>query len=308
VQSALAPASPAAESHFTLALVMTIGATLIFLGVAILASWALFAPHAWRGWLASRRAVIAGGFVFPAIVLSALLVWGLLLTRAASTVGEEPRLRIEIIGEQFWWRVRYLDRQGRAEFSSANEIRIPTGEPVRLVLKSADVIHSFWVPSLAGKLDMLPGRTNVLDIRAERAGVYRGQCAEYCGAQHTRMALLVVAQPPEEFARWRAAEREPAARSEIPFLARGRELFVRAGCGACHTVRGIAADGELGPDLTHVGGRRTIGAGQFPTNVGTLAGWISSSQHLKPGNRMPSFDVFTGEELRALAAYLESLK
>ena len=208
-------------------------------------------------------------------------------------------MRIEVIGEQWWWRVRYLDGAGRPEFETANEIRIPGGQPVLLELKSADVIHSFWVPALAGKLDMIPGRTNRLRLLAARAGEYRGQCAEYCGGPHAFMAFFVIAEEEPAFEAWAANQRAPAGQDS--------DLFLRQ-CGACHTVRGTAAAGKLGPDLTHVGSRKTIGAALLPMNRGALAGWIASSQHLKPGNLMPSFQRLSGEELRGLASYLESLE
>ena len=212
---------------------------------------------------------------------------------------EPGALRIEVTGEQWWWRVRYLDAQGAPDFETANEIRIPAGRPVLLELKSADVIHSFWVPSLAGKLDMVPGRTNRLRLLASRPGEYRGQCAEYCGGPHAFMALFVVAEEAAQFERWAEGQRKPAAAANALFTAH---------CGSCHTVRGTQAAGALGPDLTHVGSRLSIGAGLLPNNAGALAGWIASSQHLKPGNLMPSFRHFSGEELRAMASYLQTLK
>jgi cytochrome c oxidase subunit 2 len=204
--------------------------------------------------------------------------------------------------------VHYLDAEGATRVVGANEIRIPVGRPIEFVLKTRDVIHSFWVPSLAGKLDMIPGHTNAYRFAAERPGIYRGQCAEYCGAQHALMAFYVVAMTGEDFDAWYAREAKPAAEPDTPFLARGKTLFLETGCGACHVVRGTPADGRLGPDLTHVGSRLSLAAGTFPNNQGTLAGWIASAQHLKPGNLMPSFGNLQGEELRAIAAYMESLK
>jgi cytochrome c oxidase subunit 2 len=155
---------------------------------------------------------------------------------------------------------------------------------------------------------MIPGRTNTYRFAAERPGIYRGQCAEYCGAQHALMAFYVLAMERGDFEAWYARESMQAEEPRLPHLARGRELFIENGCGACHTVRGTPAEGRIGPDLTHVGSRLSIAAGTFPNNVGTLAGWVASAQHLKPGNLMPSFGNLTGEELRAVAAYLESLK
>jgi cytochrome c oxidase subunit 2 len=204
-----------------------------------------------------------------------------------------PALRIHITAEQWWWRVRYPG------FETANEIRIPAGQPVELVLSSADVIHSFWVPTLAGKVDMVPGRENRLRVRAERAGEYRGQCAEYCGGPHGLMAFFVVALESSDFEAWTSHQQRPATASNVLFTSL---------CAACHTVRGTSAAGTRGPDLTHLASRRTIAAGLLPRNEGTLAAWIASSQHLKPGNLMPSFGMLAGDELRSLAAYLESLR
>ena len=306
LQSALVPHGPVAESIAALSWAMFLGGGVILVGVMVLAIVAAVRPRSVR-WMGSERAVIALGIVFPVVVLSALLVGGLLLSRSlgASTAGA---LRIEVTGERWWWRVLYPDRGGTGTFVTANEIRIPAGRPVELVVRAADVIHSFWVPSLAGKIDMIPGHVNRIVFSASRPGVYRGQCAEYCGAQHALMAFYVVAEEPREFDAWLARQKEPAREPATPLLDRGRALFVSNGCGSCHAIRGTAAAGTLGPDLTHVGGRVSIGAGTFPNNIGTLAGWISSAQHLKPDNLMPSFGNLRGEELRALAAYLASLK
>jgi cytochrome c oxidase subunit 2 len=204
--------------------------------------------------------------------------------------------------------VHYLDPQGTPELITANEIRIPVGRPVELSLRTADVIHSVWVPNLAGKLDMIPGHVNRLRVRADRTGVLRGQCAEYCGGAHALMAFFTIVERPEAFAVWSAGQRAPAPEPVDPFLARGRELFLAVGCGGCHTVNGIGAEGVIGPDLTHVGSRLTIGAGLFPVNAGTIAAWITQTRHVKPENRMPPFEGFGPEELRILGAYLESLK
>jgi cytochrome c oxidase subunit 2 len=307
VQSALAPGGPHAESVAALSWMMFIAGGLIFLVVMVLTAFASLAAADRAAWLSRRGVIITGGIVFPVLTLSALLVYGLLLSRSLVTAGS-PLLRIEVVGEQFWWRVHYVDASGAPQLVTANEIRIPIGAPIEFVLKSRDVIHSFWVPSLAGKLDMIPGRTNSYRFAAERPGIYRGQCAEYCGAQHALMAFYVVAMARTEFDAWYARESAPAPDPTTAFLIRGRTLFLQNGCGACHAIRGTPAQGTIGPDLTHVGGRVSLAAGVFPNNVGTLAGWISSAQHLKPGNLMPSFGNLQGEQLRAIAAYLESLK
>jgi cytochrome c oxidase subunit 2 len=293
IQSALHPAGPDAAVIAEITGVLFAGGAAIFVLVMALVAWAVLKPPAW---LARRGAIVAGGIAFPAVVLLALLVYT--LVRANALSAGEPALRVEVTGHQWWWHVSYLAPDGAVDFVTANELRIPLGQPVEIRLRSADVLHSFWVPSLAGKLDLIPGKDNRLIISASRAGTFRGQCAEYCGGPHAQMAFYVVAQDEQSFDRWRQGQRLPAASANDLFNAR---------CAACHTVRGTAASGTLGPDLTHVGGRVSIGAGILPNNRGALAGWIASSQHLKPGNLMPSFRELSGEELAALAAYLESL-
>ena len=307
MQSTLAPGGPHAASVAVLSWVMFIGAALIFLLVMSLTAFACLAEAGRANWLSRKAIIIGGGVIFPIVTLTALLVYGLLLSRNLVIAGS-PALRIKVVGEQFWWRVHYLDEAGAAQLVTANEIRIPIGLPIEFVLKSKDVIHSFWVPSLAGKLDMIPGRVNSYRFAAERPGVYRGQCAEYCGAQHALMAFYVVAMERSDFDAWYARERAPAPDPRAAFPLRGKALFLENGCGACHTIRGTPANGKIGPDLSHVGGRVSLAAGTFPNNAGTLAGWISSAQHLKPGNLMPSFGNLQGEELRAIAAYLGGLK
>lgn len=306
IQSALAPRGPHADYIATLSWIMFTGAGLILLLVIVMTALAIFAPKSFRDRIGQRSTVVIGGIAFPLVTLTALLIYGLLGGRSLVTSGPAA-LRIEVIGERWWWRVHYIDASGETRLVTANEIRIPTDLPVEFVLKSQDVIHSFWVPSLAGKLDMIPGHVNSYRFEADRPGVYRGQCAEYCGEQHALMAFYVVAMPKEEFEAWYADQVEPAAPPFLPFLKRGEALFVENGCGACHTIRGTSANGDIGPDLTHVGGRLSLAAGILPNNVGTFAGWISSAQHIKPGNQMPSFGNLEGEELRAIAAYLESL-
>jgi cytochrome c oxidase subunit 2 len=203
--------------------------------------------------------------------------------------------------------VSYAGADGRS-VASANEIRIPAGRAVDFTLRSADVIHSFWVPSLGGKVDMIPGRTTHLRLGADRPGVFRGQCAEYCGGPHALMALEVVAMPAPEFDAWLAAQARPAAEPATDEARRGRALFRAAGCGGCHAIRGTEAEGTLGPDLTHLGGRRSVGVDTLPMNPANLAQFIADGQHIKPGNRMPPFRIFTAEELNALATYLVGLK
>ena len=247
-----------------------------------------------------------GGIVFPVITLTVLLVYGLLLTGAVGRSAEQPDFRIEVTGEQFWWRVHYPEMDGQPGFATANEIQIPTGRTVELVLASPDVIHSFWVPNIAGKLDMIPGQQNRMAIKASEPVVARGQCAEFCGLQHANMSLHLIARTEADFAGWLAGQRAEAAQNAGS--ERGRVLFLSAGCGGCHAIRGTAARGTIGPDLTHFGGRTSLGAGMMTNDAAAIARWISSAQHIKPGNKMPSFNIFEPDELTALASYLEGLK
>ena len=304
---ALDPKGSNASQTSEIAWVLFWGGAGIFLAVMLLAACAVFLPPARRACLGKPVFVIGAGIVFPIIALSALLVYTFKVSGELAGATDAAPLRIQVIGEMWWWRVHYIDEGGAVLLKTANELHIPTGRAIELRLETADVLHSFWVPQLAGKLDLIPGRTNVLRIQADHAGVYRGQCAEFCGAQHARMAFHVVAQAPPEFEAWLAAQQLPAAAASTPMLARGAALFANH-CASCHTVLGSGASGSAGPDLTHVGGRIAIGAGTLPNNTGTLAAWIAASQHLKPENKMPSFDRLTGTELTVLASYLQSLK
>lgn len=307
IQSALNARGVDAAVIAEITWVLFAGASLVFVAVMALAAYAVFGRRSGTARLSARALIVGGGIVFPVVVLSALLVYTLARAAALGAPGEVPGLRIEVVGEQWWWRVQYHDADGRRDFAAANEIRIPAGTPVLLELRAADVVHSFWVPNLAGKLDMIPGRTNRLTLRAEQPGEFRGQCAEYCGGPHALMALYVIALAPEAYERWAQAQRAPAAPPAGGEHARGVKLFASR-CAACHTVRGTSAAGVRGPDLTHVASRVSIGAGLLPTNVGTIADWIAASQRHKPGNLMPSFEDLSGEELHAVARYVASLR
>lgn len=287
--------------------VLFIGAAVIFLWVMIMLLLALYGPAGLRRRLGRPALVIAAGIVLPVVVLSALLFYTFGAATNMMRATTQPALRIEVIGEMWWWRLRYLDDEGQLMFETANDIRIPTGLPVEFVLTSDNVIHSFWVPSLAGKLDMVPGHVNRLRVQAEEPGLFRGQCAEYCGAQHAKMMFDVQALSPEDFQDWVALQRRPALEPTNDTLRLGNQHFMQF-CAQCHAVRGTGASGSLGPDLTHIGSRLSLAAGVLPNNVGTLAGWIAGSQHIKPGNQMPSFNQLSGEGLRAVAQYMESLK
>jgi cytochrome c oxidase subunit 2 len=301
-QSAFAPAGTNALLIDELTTVMVVGSALITIFVLVLVVFVMM-----RGKVDAPvgRWVIGGGIAFPLVVLTALLAYGLVIGNALSVEAPDDAPTIRVTGKRWWWEVRYPDAANGARVVSANEVHIPVGRTVKLLLDTDDVIHSFWVPPLAGKIDMIPGRVNHLVLRADRAGVYRGQCAEYCGAQHAFMALYVIAHEPAEYERW--LEREAAGAGQGADGDRGRELFATAGCASCHAIRGTAAEGRSGPDLTHVGSRISIGAGMFDNTAATLAGWISNSQGMKPGNLMPPIRM-PPQDLHALVAYVQSLK
>jgi cytochrome c oxidase subunit II len=302
------PAGPYAWSITTLSWVL-LGMAGAVLLVVLAALWlAFFGSERQRKRLGGTKAIWIGGIAFPVVVLSALLVYGLSLTRALSDPVRGDEMRVRVTGEMWWWRITYLDRTGQPVVHDANELHIPAGQPVVLELESADVIHSFWVPRLSGKLDMIPGRRNLMRIQADRPGVYGGQCAEYCGGPHALMGFAVVAHEPRRFAELmqQRLARERAIAVPPPALQDGARLFQSAGCAACHRIAGTPANGLAGPDLTYVGARRTLGAGILPNNLGTMMGWIGNSQSIKPNNRMPPYTVLSGKELTALAAYLEA--
>jgi cytochrome c oxidase subunit II len=307
-QSVLAPHGPEAGRVALLFWVMTGCATAILIGVGLMGAAAIYGSPRARQLLSREGLVIGGGIVFPIVALSALLGYGLAVMRGGPEQAAEPGApRIEVMGERWWWRVIYTDEDGR-RFESANEIRIPIGRPIQLALSTADVIHSFWVPSLAGKLDMIPGRINRMRLAADRPGIHRGQCAEYCGGAHALMSFYVVAMPSAEYAVWLKRESGAAAPPTEARAAAGERLFLSSGCGGCHTVRGTPANGRIGPDLTHVGGRLSLAAATLEQNETTLARWIVENQHIKPENLMPPYGIFAPEELQALAAYLAALK
>jgi cytochrome c oxidase subunit 2 len=310
LQSVLHPAGPDAGIIGQFAWVLFGAGTLIFVAVMALLALSL---RRYRRPLPSRLWIVGGGIAFPVLVLTVLLGWSTWRSSQLAPQGSGKALAISVTARMWWWEVRYRDPADGREIATANEIRIPAGRTVYLGLNAADVIHSLWVPALAGKRDMIPGRVTGLTLRADKPGIYRGQCAEYCGAQHAHMALHVVALAPAEFEAWLTAQakpaREPAAALPADGLAlRGRAVFLEQRCQNCHTIRGVAERAHLGPDLTHVGSRLQIGAGLLRNHRGALAGWIADPQALKPGVFMPAASGIDGESLHALAAYLEGLQ
>ena len=304
----LDPHGPFSNTVSTLAWVLIALMVLIFLLVCAAMWVALYGSDEMRARLGGEKVVKWFGLIIPAGVLLLLLAWGTTLVAGLTTIkGDELRMRVS--GNIYWWRVSYLDAAGQEIVADANELHIPVGRPVVVDMVSEDVIHSFWVPKLGGKMDMIPGRTNRLKLQADRAGTYAGQCAEFCGGAHSLMGFLVVAHEPADWQRWLQARQSPRPAAAVNAeVLRGAELFNSVGCAACHRVGGTAAQGLSGPDLSFVGARRSLGAGILPNNRGTLVGWIGDSQSIKPGNRMPAYRSLQAAELNALAAYMESLR
>jgi cytochrome c oxidase subunit 2 len=250
--------------------------------------------------------------VTAATATTIVILFGLLYASVATgrAIGAPPpgnALTVRVVGHQWWWELEYLDSDPSLRVTAANELALPVGRPVILRLSSSDVIHSFWIPNLHGKIDLVPGRENRTWLQADTPGVFRGQCAEYCGLQHAHMALTVLARPADEFDRWLTAQRRSAPPPTTPEQARGLNVVEHGSCGLCHTVRGTRAGARMGPDLTHFGTRSTIGAGTAPNTRGHLADWLVNPQRLKPGNRMPPTGL-SPQDLQGVLAYLESLR
>jgi len=243
-----------------------------------------------------------GGIIVPAVILLVLAATTVNASNNLRTAEKNP-LRIEVVGKRWWWAVSYPDQH----FTTANEVHIPAGRPIEIGLDSDNVIHSFWVPQLGGKLDLIPGQHNVWRMKASKAGTYRGECAEYCGLQHARMNFVVIAQTPASFDTWALQHERPPSEPAGQLEANGQQVFMRSPCAGCHTIRGTPAGGTIGPDLTDVGGRRTLGANTIPNTPGYMAGWIVDSQSIKPGNLMPPM-ALDPKDLQAVLAYLRSLK
>jgi cytochrome c oxidase subunit 2 len=243
-----------------------------------------------------------GGIIVPAVIL---FVLGAATVHAANTLRQPEKnpLRIEVVGKRWWWAVAYPDQK----ITTANEIHVPVGRPLEIGLDSDNVIHSFWVPQLGGKVDLIPGQHNVWRVKATKEGTFRGECAEYCGLQHAKMNFLVVAQSPASFDTWALRHQQTPPAPDNQSAANGQVVFMRAPCAGCHTIRGTTANGTIGPDLSDVGARQALGANTIPNTDGFLSGWIVNSQTIKPGNLMPPIPL-SSSDLQALVAYLRSLK
>jgi cytochrome c oxidase subunit 2 len=246
------------------------------------------------------------GVGISSVALLGSMIWTVVVLAAINGPPRKPALTLEVTGQQWWWKARYLSHDASRTLTTANEFHIPTGAPVRVKLIGADVIHSFWVPALSGKTDAIPGQTNVTWIEASEPGRYEGQCTQYCGAQHGHMQFYIVAEPPAQFEAWWNAQLRPAAAPSDEATMRGEKLFVFH-CGACHTVRGTMAGGSVAPDLTHLMSRKTIASGELPNTLANLEGWIADPQAIKPGTLMPTL-YLSGPELTDIGAYLATLK
>ena len=307
--SSLDPAGPGARDIATLWWVLLAAGTAVFILVLVLFVVPLLRRQrdeaGDRDDVPARTAsrwIVWLGIVLPTVVLTGVLFVTVLTMRSVSRAAPEGSVQIDVTGYQFWWAATYPEHG----VTVANELHIPVGEPVELRLTSADVIHSFWVPELHGKLDLLPETTNTLVLEADEPGIYGGECAEFCGLQHANMGFLVIAQPREEFDAWLAAQREPAAPGG-PDAERGRQVFLDADCGTCHTIRDVAAADQPGPDLTHVASRRTLASDTLTNTTENLERWLRDPDAIKVGTTMPTPDL-TAEQLGALVAYLEGLE
>jgi cytochrome c oxidase subunit 2 len=318
-QSALDPAGPGAARIGDLWWLMLVVSAAVFALVMLTLLWAIGRRRRLttdptfgtveRDFLRERRMgqVVGGAVAVTVVLVSLFVIASFWIGRDLVARSSEPAVRIDVTAQRWWWDVRYADPVPSRGFSTANEIHIPIGQPVELTLRSVDVIHSFWVPNLQGKKDLIPGQVNTLYLQSDRPGVFRGQCAEFCGLQHAHMALYVVAEPPDAFAQWQAQQRRPGAEPATDEQRRGRDVFMASSCVLCHTINGTSAGGVTGPNLTHIASRLSLAAGTLPNTRGHLAGWIIDPQLRKPGNNMPP-NLLRGDELQALLSYLETLR
>jgi cytochrome c oxidase subunit II len=252
-----------------------------------------------RGW-------ISIGVGLSTIVLVGLVVWTSMTMARIANPPDKPALSIDVRGHQWWWEFVYQNDDPSKIFTTANEIHIPVGKPVRFTLNGEDVIHTFWVPSLGGKIQLIPGQTNITWLQADRPGVYRGQCSQFCGQQHAHMIFSVFADAPDAFEAWREDQLRAAPQPVSDEMRLGEQRFIGR-CGVCHTVRGTPANGHVGPDLTHLMSRTTIAGGELPNNPGFLSGWVANPQGLKPGSLMPDPEL-SGPDLASIRSFLVTLK
>lgn len=323
-QTTLEGHGPAASRIATLSWLMTV----LFLVVTVV-MWAILAWGFFRrrGTLEEHAPITAeggelwiaiGGLAVPFMILTVLFVLGLNLLRdfpihgmhghMTASAEEAMKPEIRITGHQWWWQIDYLANDSSQGFTTANELHLPVGRPVYIEVVTADVIHSFWIPALHGKVDLIPGMSNYILMQASQTGEYVGQCAEFCGVQHAHMRLLAVVQKPSEYLAWLNDQRQPASEPKTAQEIAGEQAFFLGPCSKCHQIQGTAAHGDMGPDLTHVGSRQYLGADSFPNNNAYLEAWVTNAQSLKPGCLMPNVTEFTGIQLQELTDYLRHLK
>lgn len=313
--SILSPAASSARSVATLGEVILIGFCAVSVAMVVLIVWAAARR---RGTLDEHAPVeagggqwwlVIGGFLAPALVMAVVFGSSLrMLDRFPLHDGGHYRPDIRVIGHQWWWEIQYTGSGPGGRIVTANEMHVPVGWPVEIELESRDVIHSFWVPDLQGKVDLIPGHFNRIRIDADKAGRFDGRCSQYCGAEHTLMNLSVVAEPIDDYEKWLAGQAAPSVRPVGPDAVMGQRIFETRACGICHTVRGTPALSQVGPDLTHIASRSGLAAYALPNSRAYLEAWIVHAQSFKPGSQMPNLTEFSGAELQALTRYLEQLQ
>lgn len=314
-QSMLNPGGAAAHRISTLGWIVYITFMAVSLIMWILVAWVALRrrgslkEHDPYNAAGGEQWILAGGIIIPLMILTAIFILSE-DTMAHFPMGEkqDPPPEIVLVGHQWWWEIQYVSGPVDQHFTTANEMHIPVGQPVDIELRTADVIHTFWVPRLHGKLDMVPGQPNMIRIKADHAGVYRGQCSEFCGDQHANMAMLVIADPPDQYKAWVADQRADAPSPSSPQAQAGQQVFLSAPCAFCHTVRGTDAAGVVAPDLTHIASRMSLASDTLTNNKANLEAWITHAQSLKPGVTMPNLTQFTGVQLRDMVDYLETLR
>ena len=313
-QSAQNPAGPQAKRIFSLWVFLLIVAAVVFLAVVGAALIALRRatrrPAEPRQRELTQRALtrgVAAATAVTVVVLFVFFVYSLTTGRALASLPARSALTIEVTGREWWWDIQYVDTAPSRRVVTANEIHVPVGVPVQIIGTSHDVIHSFWVPNLHGKKDLIPGHTTATWFQADTAGLYRGQCAEFCGHQHAKMALWVVAEPREAYEKWYASQLATPAAPTDSVASAGQDVFTSRTCSMCHNIGGTLAGSHVGPDLTHIASRRSIAAGSLANTPDNLAKWIADPQSIKPGSRMPATNL-SSSELNALVTYLETLK
>ena len=310
-QSVFAPEGPAARSIARHGWFLFTVCGVIYVAVLATTAWALLRrrDEGDGGTAVDRRLgrAVTVAVALTTVTLVTLLVSSVLAGRGLTSPSGAGAVTIDVIGHQWWWEFQYRDVSPSEFVTSPNELHIPVGVPVVLKAQSRDVIHSFWVPNLHGKRDLIPGQITQTWLQADRPGVFRGQCAEFCGPQHAKMAFTVVAEPMDRFKQWLQQQRESARAPETTEQSAGQRVFLSTTCVMCHTIRGTSAGSRVGPELTHIASRSSLGAGTLPNTPEHLARWVRDPQAIKPGTRMPAATL-SPADLQALLAYLGSLR